>query len=270
MHEHSRSVRLGRDLRVAWLDGQRRRQHDHQLLCDLDRRSKQHLGVLQPGLRLRRGLDGSGVVPSGGFTGTTNIATWPITAQFSETVNNFIASDIVVTNGTVSGFVAVDGDTYTFNVTAMAAGAVTVNVPANRANDLAGNQNTASNTLSWTYLGGYTVQYLQPLDQSTATPPVVVVNQGKNGRVIPVKVIVSLGSVQQTNTLIAEGRLNIRHEQRNVQYRHFRRDRDVCGRGSVECRDQPVPIHGRLVDLQPRHEGIGIRHQSAATALMSI
>ena len=150
------------------------------------------------------------VVLSGGGSGTTNTAAFRVTAQFSETVTGFDSSDVVVSNGSISGFTAVDGDTYTFTITALVPGTVTVSVPANRASDLAGNQNTASNTLSWIYLGGYTVQYLQPLDESTVTPAHPVVNEGKNGRVIPVKVTLTLSGVQQTNSQIADGRLTIR------------------------------------------------------------
>ncbi len=80
-------------------------------------------------------------------------------------------------------------------------------MPAGGAVDAATSQNAASNTLSWTVV--YTLRYLKPLDQSTTTPAAVVVNKGKNGRVIPVKVVVSLGSVQQTSSSIAQGRLTI-------------------------------------------------------------
>ncbi|WP_199248959.1 DUF4347 domain-containing protein [[Phormidium] sp. ETS-05] len=47
---------------------------------------------------------------------TTTNAPFSVTANFSESVNNFIASDISVTNGTVSGFSG-SGSTYTFTVT---------------------------------------------------------------------------------------------------------------------------------------------------------
>ncbi|WP_375338624.1 Ig-like domain-containing protein [[Phormidium] sp. ETS-05] len=60
---------------------------------------------------------------------TTTNAPFSVTANFSESVNNFIASDISVTNGTVSGFSG-SGSTYTFTVTPTSQGTVTVNVPA--------------------------------------------------------------------------------------------------------------------------------------------
>ena len=92
------------------------------------------------------------VTLSGGGSGSTNTATFGVTAQFSETVFGFTAGDVDTSaNATVSNFVAVDGDTYTFDVTATSDGTVTVDVPAASANDLAGNNNTASNQLSWIY-----------------------------------------------------------------------------------------------------------------------
>ena len=106
------------------------------------------------------------VVLSGGGSGTTNTATFGVTAQFSETVYGFLDTDVTVTNGTVSNFVAVDGDTYTFDVTATTDGTVTVSVPAGGATDLATNPNLVSNTLSWIY---------------DNTPPTVVLSGGGSG-----------------------------------------------------------------------------------------
>ncbi|WP_199247750.1 Ig-like domain-containing protein [[Phormidium] sp. ETS-05] len=81
---------------------------------------------------------------------TTTNAPFSVTANFSESVNNFIASDISVTNGTVSGFSG-SGSTYTFTVTPTSQGTVTVNVPAGVANDAGNNNNTAATALSRTY-----------------------------------------------------------------------------------------------------------------------
>jgi hypothetical protein len=58
----------------------------------------------------------------------------------------------------------------------------------------------------------YTVQYLQPLDQSTTS--VVINNAAKAGRVVPVKVKVMLGTTPQTSTDIAAGSLTIQVVQR--------------------------------------------------------
>jgi hypothetical protein len=147
------------------------------------------------------------VTLSGGGSGTTTTAAFVITAQFSEPVLNFVSGDVTVSNASVSGFTAVDGDTYTFTVTATTSGPVTVQVLANKANDAALNPNTASNILSWTYFNAadYSVAYQSPLDQSTSSS--VVINKGKLGRVIPVKVIVYKNGVAQTSSQIAEGSL---------------------------------------------------------------
>ncbi|MEG4494914.1 Ig-like domain-containing protein, partial [Microcoleus sp. D3_18_C4] len=79
----------------------------------------------------------------------TVTAAFPVTATFSESTTNFIASDITVTNGTVSGFSGT-GTTYNFTVTPTGSGTVTVNIPANIATDAAGNNNTAATALTRT------------------------------------------------------------------------------------------------------------------------
>ncbi|MEG4172284.1 DUF4347 domain-containing protein, partial [Microcoleus sp. S13_D1] len=79
----------------------------------------------------------------------TVTAAFPVTATFSESTTNFVASDITVTNGTVSGFSGT-GTTYTFTVTPTGSGTVTVNIPANIATDAAGNNNTAATALTRT------------------------------------------------------------------------------------------------------------------------
>jgi hypothetical protein len=71
----------------------------------------------------------------------TNLAAIPFTVTFSENVTGFTASDVTVTNGTVSNFQTVDGHTYTFDVTPGGDGLVTVTVPAGSAQDVAGNDN---------------------------------------------------------------------------------------------------------------------------------
>ncbi len=72
---------------------------------------------------------------------TTTNSPIPFTIIFSKTVTNFIATDITVANGTISSFSG-SGTTYTFNITPVAAGNVTVGVAANVASDAAGNGNT--------------------------------------------------------------------------------------------------------------------------------
>ncbi|RTQ46264.1 hypothetical protein EJV47_22305 [Hymenobacter gummosus] len=84
---------------------------------------------------------------SGSSTSTSPI---PFTVTFSEPVTGFVAGDLNVTNGTVSGFSG-SGDTYAFAVTPTAAGPVTVNVPAAVAQDQAGNVNVAAPQFSINY-----------------------------------------------------------------------------------------------------------------------
>jgi hypothetical protein len=74
-----------------------------------------------------------------------------MTVQFSEAVTGFDASDIIVSNGTKGSFAAVDGDTYTFQITPSAGGAVNADINAGAAQDDAGNGNTAAPQFSITY-----------------------------------------------------------------------------------------------------------------------
>ncbi|MGN6511098.1 MAG: Ig-like domain-containing protein [Chitinophaga sp.] len=78
-------------------------------------------------------------------------AAFTVTMIFTETVLNFAAGDISVTNGTASALNTSDGITYTALITPVADGAVDVQVNAGVANDAAGNDNTASNTLGLIY-----------------------------------------------------------------------------------------------------------------------
>lgn len=91
------------------------------------------------------------------LTLTTPLAIVPgiytVTAQFSEDVVNFVVGDVTITNGTVGNFVAVDANTYTFDVTPSANGIVLVDVAVNTAQDAVGNGNTAATQLSTTYDG---------------------------------------------------------------------------------------------------------------------
>ncbi len=74
----------------------------------------------------------------------TNASSLTFTFQFSQVVNGFTAGDISLTNGTAGTFTAVDGDTYTLQVTPIADGAVTASVSANAAQDAATNGNPAA------------------------------------------------------------------------------------------------------------------------------
>ncbi len=81
----------------------------------------------------------------------TNDSPIAVTVQFSETVTGFDASDILPSNGTVSNFTTVDGDTYTFDLTPSAQGLVTADIAEGVASDSAGNGNTAAIQFSRIY-----------------------------------------------------------------------------------------------------------------------
>lgn len=81
----------------------------------------------------------------------TNDSPIAVTVQFSETVTGFDASDIVPGNGTVSNFMTVDGDTYTFDLTPSSQGLVTADIAEGVASDSAGNGNTAAIQFSRIY-----------------------------------------------------------------------------------------------------------------------
>lgn len=71
-----------------------------------------------------------------------------VAVTFSEPVLNFIASDVVVSNGTVKSFTG-GGSSYSFSVVPTAEGIVTVALPAGVAADAAGNTNYAAPSVSW-------------------------------------------------------------------------------------------------------------------------
>ena len=81
---------------------------------------------------------------------STRTSPIPVTVAFSKAVTGFIASDVGVTNGSISGFTG-SGTTYSFNVTPSANGVVTVNIAGNVAQDAAGNVNSAALQFTRTY-----------------------------------------------------------------------------------------------------------------------
>ncbi|WP_421930567.1 Ig-like domain-containing protein [Marivirga tractuosa] len=78
-------------------------------------------------------------------------AAYNVTIEFSEDVSGFVVGDITVGNGSASNFVAVDGNTYTVDITPSGAGDITVDVAANVAQDAAGNNNTAATQATTTF-----------------------------------------------------------------------------------------------------------------------
>jgi Ca2+-binding RTX toxin-like protein len=76
-----------------------------------------------------------------------------VTATFSEIVTGFTTSDITIVGGTIitNSLTTTDGGkTYTFNVTPTVDGTLTIDIAANTATDIAGNNNTVANQLTRT------------------------------------------------------------------------------------------------------------------------
>lgn len=74
-----------------------------------------------------------------------------VTATFSEAVTGLAESDFTITNGTASNLQTTDNIAYTFTVTPVADGIVTIQLPADATVNIGNNGNTASNTISFTY-----------------------------------------------------------------------------------------------------------------------
>jgi hypothetical protein len=92
-----------------------------------------------------------GVVVTTTASDPTN-APFTVTVTFSEAVSGFELADLVVGNGTVGEFSGL-GAVYTALITPDADGLVTVDVPADAAQDAAGNGNTEAEQFSLTYDG---------------------------------------------------------------------------------------------------------------------
>ncbi|MBO2010991.1 Ig-like domain-containing protein [Hymenobacter negativus] len=124
---------------------------------------------------------------AGASGSTTNTSPIPFTVTFSESVTGFVAGDVIITNGTLSGFTSVNGTTYTFTVTPAGNGLVTVNVPANVGQDAAGNGNTAATQ--------FNITYSQPV---TAAP---VVTAPANGSLISTRTPAYSGTAPAGSTV---------------------------------------------------------------------
>jgi hypothetical protein len=80
----------------------------------------------------------------------TNVSPIPVTVTFSESVTGFTAGDILAGNGTVSNFTGSGAD-YTFDLTPSTDGLVTADIPADAAQDAAGNGNSLATQFSRTF-----------------------------------------------------------------------------------------------------------------------
>ena len=91
----------------------------------------------------------SGTVTSGDSTATAAIA---LTFTSDESTTDFAESDITETGCTLSAFGG-SGDTYTATCTSSSDGTPSILVAADTYTDAAGNDNTVSNTYTWSYDG---------------------------------------------------------------------------------------------------------------------
>ena len=87
------------------------------------------------------------------ITGPTNQTTIPMTVTFSEDVTGFALEDIVINGGTGNNFVATSATHYTFAIHSPVAGTITVDIPANKAQDNSSNGNDAATQFSIIYDG---------------------------------------------------------------------------------------------------------------------
>ncbi len=100
-------------------------------------------------------------------TAVGNTNPFSVTFEWYSTVTGFEIGDIVVTNASTSNFVAVDGNTYTVDVTPDAGGDITIDVGANEVEE----GNTAAFTVTVIYdLTGPTISFLNAPAATTTTP----------------------------------------------------------------------------------------------------
>jgi hypothetical protein len=93
----------------------------------------------------------------------------PVTFSFSESVTGFSLGDISVVNGT-AGNLSGSGATYSADVTAAAAGTVTISVNGSVVTDSAGNSNSAAAPLSRSYVPPTPTPTPAPTATPTPTP----------------------------------------------------------------------------------------------------
>jgi len=108
-----------------------------------------------------------------------------VTATFAEAVIGFDINDLSITNGTASNFTG-SGSSYSFDITPDDQGVVSVYIPDSVSVDLAGNLNTVSNTLNFTYdtLGPVITEITPVPDPTGDSTPDYVFNSNEAGTII--------------------------------------------------------------------------------------
>lgn len=114
----------------------------------------------------------------------TNDSPFTVTVSFNEDVTGFTVDDLRLVNATASNFTATSTNIFTIAITPTADGDLSVDIPADKLTDLAGNSNSASNVFTITYDG---------------TPPTVDVTTGVEigafTNVSPIKLTVTFNEV---------------------------------------------------------------------------
>ena len=100
---------------------------------------------------------------------STSSAPFTGTFDFSEAVMGFEVGDITLGNAVAASFMSASSSLYTAQITPTADGTVTVDVLANSAQDLAGNDNTAAIRVSSTYTAANTAPTGAPTITGTPT-----------------------------------------------------------------------------------------------------
>lgn len=116
--------------------------------------------------------------PQGNFTtlwGThTNNGSESISLTFTDLVEGFDSSDLIITGGSISNFQSDDTILFTFDISPSAEGTVTILLPANVCTDRAGNQNEQQQFDFIYDTTGPTVLITSTIQDVTNTSPVVI------------------------------------------------------------------------------------------------
>jgi hypothetical protein len=92
-------------------------------------------------------FDTTGAIPtiSSAYSNVTSQSPFTVQVAFNESVTGFELADLTVSNGSASNLQTVTNNlTYTVNITPVANGAVTIDLPINKTTDVAGNGNQAA------------------------------------------------------------------------------------------------------------------------------
>jgi len=129
------------------------------------------------------------VIIASSLSSPTKTSLIPVTVTFSEDVTGFVEGDITVTNGSITGssFTG-SGSSYSFTATPSSDGIMMVDITANKAQDSAGNSNTAATQFNITYDStSPTVVLTSTATSPTSTTPIPMVasfNEAVTGFVI--------------------------------------------------------------------------------------